>query len=162
MIGNLGWAVRRLFAPEWRLVAISGLLMIISTVLPALQPVLSGRIVNALVADAIHGQRQVVIKSLEQNYQQVEGVAAATILGDGRVALILDVDAVINLRRREPPRPVEIRPVHHHAPLIAKRPRPLRRGQKHHHGTHGKHGNMTGPTHWLFSSACSVCSSGTP
>lgn len=61
----------------------------------------------ALVADAIHGQRQVVIKSLEQNYQQVEGVAAATILGDGRVALILDVDAVINLRRRETPRPVE-------------------------------------------------------
>jgi two-component system chemotaxis sensor kinase CheA len=58
----------------------------------------------ALVADAIHGQRQVVIKSLEQNYQQVEGVAAATILGDGRVALILDVDAVIGLRRREPPR----------------------------------------------------------
>ena len=61
----------------------------------------------ALVADAIHGQRQVVIKSLEQNYQQVEGVAAATILGDGRVALILDVDAVINLRRREPPRPAD-------------------------------------------------------
>ncbi|MBC7668804.1 MAG: chemotaxis protein CheA [Gemmatimonadaceae bacterium] len=59
----------------------------------------------ALVADAIHGQRQVVIKSLEQNYQQVEGVAAATILGDGRVALILDVDAVINLRRRSPPLP---------------------------------------------------------
>ncbi|KRA66101.1 chemotaxis protein CheA [Caulobacter sp. Root655] len=59
----------------------------------------------ALVADAIHGQRQVVIKSLEQNYQQVEGVAAATILGDGRVALILDVDAVINLRRRGPPSP---------------------------------------------------------
>jgi len=61
----------------------------------------------ALVADAIHGQRQVVIKSLEQNYQQVEGVAAATILGDGRVALILDVDAVINLRRRGPPPAVD-------------------------------------------------------
>jgi two-component system chemotaxis sensor kinase CheA len=61
----------------------------------------------ALVADAIHGQRQVVIKSLEQNYQQVEGVAAATILGDGRVALILDVDAVINLRRRSPPPTVD-------------------------------------------------------
>ncbi|PHY18054.1 chemotaxis protein CheA [Caulobacter sp. BP25] len=63
----------------------------------------------ALVADAIHGQRQVVIKSLEQNYQQVEGVAAATILGDGRVALILDVDATIGMRRREgsTPRPPE-------------------------------------------------------
>lgn len=49
----------------------------------------------ALVVDAIQGQRQVVIKSLEANYQRVDAVAAATILGDGRVALILDVDAVI-------------------------------------------------------------------
>jgi two-component system chemotaxis sensor kinase CheA len=55
----------------------------------------------ALLVDAIQGQRQVVIKSLETNYQQVDGVAAATILGDGRVALILDVDAVVaNVRRR--------------------------------------------------------------
>ncbi|MDP1737895.1 MAG: chemotaxis protein CheA [Caulobacter sp.] len=52
----------------------------------------------ALVADGIHGQRQVVIKSLEANYRQVPGIAAATILGDGRVALILDVDAVMTLR----------------------------------------------------------------
>jgi two-component system, chemotaxis family, sensor kinase CheA len=49
----------------------------------------------ALVVEGIQGQRQVVIKSLEQNYQRVDGIAAATILGDGRVALILDVDAVI-------------------------------------------------------------------
>jgi len=55
----------------------------------------------ALMVDAIQGQRQVVIKSLETNYQQVPGVAAATILGDGRVALILDVDAIVaNARRR--------------------------------------------------------------
>ena len=54
----------------------------------------------ALRVDAIQGQRQVVIKSLEQNYRQVEGVAAATILGDGRVALILDVDGLITARRR--------------------------------------------------------------
>lgn len=53
----------------------------------------------ALTADSIHGQRQVVIKSLESNYRQVDGIAAATILGDGRVALILDVDAVIGMRR---------------------------------------------------------------
>jgi two-component system, chemotaxis family, sensor kinase CheA len=52
----------------------------------------------ALVVDAIQGQRQVVIKSLEANYQRVEAVAAATILGDGRVALILDVDAIIDGR----------------------------------------------------------------
>jgi two-component system chemotaxis sensor kinase CheA len=57
----------------------------------------------ALVADAIQGQRQVVIKSLEANYRQVDGIAAATILGDGRVALILDVDALVAMRRREPP-----------------------------------------------------------
>jgi two-component system chemotaxis sensor kinase CheA len=52
----------------------------------------------ALLVDAIQGQRQVVIKSLEANYRHVVGIAAATILGDGRVALILDVDAVIARR----------------------------------------------------------------
>ena len=50
---------------------------------------------NALIVDAIQGQRQVVIKSLEANYGAVPGIAAATILGDGRVALILDIDAVV-------------------------------------------------------------------
>ena len=49
----------------------------------------------AMLVDAIQGQQQVVIKSLEANYHKVPGVAAATILGDGRVALILDVDAMI-------------------------------------------------------------------
>ncbi|OXE35789.1 MAG: chemotaxis protein CheA, partial [Phenylobacterium zucineum] len=57
----------------------------------------------ALLVDAIQGQRQVVIKSLEANYQQVEGIAAATILGDGRVALILDVDSLLSTSRRKPP-----------------------------------------------------------
>ena len=55
----------------------------------------------ALLVEAIQGQRQVVIKSLEANYQQIEGVAAATILGDGRVALILDVDALVTTSRRK-------------------------------------------------------------
>jgi two-component system chemotaxis sensor kinase CheA len=50
---------------------------------------------SALVVDAIQDQRQVVIKSLETNYGRVPGVAAATILGDGRVALILDVDNLV-------------------------------------------------------------------
>ena len=50
---------------------------------------------NALLVDSIQDQRQVVIKSLEANYGTVEGIAAATILGDGRVALILDVDALV-------------------------------------------------------------------
>jgi len=44
-----------------------------------------------LVVDEVLGQQQVVIKSLESNYRRLDGVAAATILGDGRVALILDV-----------------------------------------------------------------------
>lgn len=54
---------------------------------------------RALMVDAIQGQRQVVIKSLEANYSHVPGIAAATILGDGRVALILDVDAVVGASR---------------------------------------------------------------
>lgn len=49
----------------------------------------------ALAVDAILGQRQVVIKSFESNYEHIEGIAAATILGDGRVALILDVDGLV-------------------------------------------------------------------
>ena len=57
----------------------------------------------ALLVDGIQGQRQVVIKSLESNYRHIVGIAAATILGDGRVALILDVDAVVS-RRGEIPR----------------------------------------------------------
>ena len=44
-----------------------------------------------LVVDEVLGQQQVVIKSLESNFQRLDGVSAATILGDGRVALILDV-----------------------------------------------------------------------
>lgn len=50
---------------------------------------------RALVVDAIQDQRQVVIKGLEENYGEVNGIAAATILGDGRIALILDADAVV-------------------------------------------------------------------
>jgi two-component system chemotaxis sensor kinase CheA len=55
----------------------------------------------ALQVDAIQGQRQVVIKSLEANYRHVPGVAAATILGDGRVALILDIDAIVAASRMD-------------------------------------------------------------
>ena len=45
---------------------------------------------RAFAVDSILDQRQVVIKSLEQNYQRVDGIAAATIQGDGTIALILD------------------------------------------------------------------------
>jgi two-component system chemotaxis sensor kinase CheA len=60
---------------------------------------------RALMVDAIQGQRQVVIKSLEANYTHVPGIAAATILGDGRVALILDVDAVVAASRGQALKP---------------------------------------------------------
>jgi len=60
---------------------------------------------RALMVDAIQGQRQVVIKSLEANYTHVPGIAAATILGDGRVALILDVDAVVSASRGQSLKP---------------------------------------------------------
>ena len=59
----------------------------------------------ALLVDAINGQRQVVIKSLETHYRHVDGVSAATILGDGSVALILDIDALVIAGRRKPNRP---------------------------------------------------------
>ena len=48
----------------------------------------------ALLVDSLIGQQQLVVKSLEGNLHSVPGVAGATILGDGRVALILDVSAV--------------------------------------------------------------------
>jgi two-component system chemotaxis sensor kinase CheA len=50
---------------------------------------------SVLLVDAILGQRQVVIKSLEANYRAVPGIAGATVMGDGRVALILDVDVMV-------------------------------------------------------------------
>ncbi|WP_340315436.1 chemotaxis protein CheA [Rhizorhabdus argentea] len=58
-----------------------------------------------LMVDEIRDQRQVVIKSLESNYRQIEGVAGATILGDGRVALILDVEAITSASRPQIERP---------------------------------------------------------
>ncbi|UYV38617.1 chemotaxis protein CheA [Rhodobacteraceae bacterium D3-12] len=50
---------------------------------------------TALAVDRIMDQREVVIKGLEQNYGQVPGIAAATILGDGSIALIVDTDQMI-------------------------------------------------------------------
>lgn len=60
---------------------------------------------TALRVGAIHDQRQVVIKSLESNYAAIPGVSAATILGDGKIALILDPEAVIRLAPDAPPPP---------------------------------------------------------
>lgn len=52
---------------------------------------------TALLVDELLGQLQVVLKSLEANYRRVKGVSGATILGDGRVALILDVAYLISV-----------------------------------------------------------------
>jgi two-component system chemotaxis sensor kinase CheA len=54
-----------------------------------------------LFVDALIGEHQVVIKSLETNYRRVPGVAGATIMGDGRVALILDAGALGGLARSD-------------------------------------------------------------
>ena len=51
----------------------------------------------ALLVDVLLGQQQVVIKSLEANFKRVEGLSGATILGDGTVALIVDVSSLISI-----------------------------------------------------------------
>ncbi|ARP81422.1 chemotaxis protein CheA [Bordetella genomosp. 8] len=55
----------------------------------------------ALLVDHLVGQHQVVVKNLESNYRKVPGVSAATILGDGSVALIIDVFAMARANREK-------------------------------------------------------------
>ncbi len=50
-----------------------------------------------LLVDFLEGKQEIVIKSLEQNYKTVRGLAGASILGDGSICLILDISAMINL-----------------------------------------------------------------
>ncbi|MBW7983394.1 chemotaxis protein CheA [Enterobacillus tribolii] len=57
----------------------------------------------ALLVDQLMGQHQVVVKNLETNYRKVPGISAATILGDGSVALIVDVAALPALYRDKHP-----------------------------------------------------------
>ncbi|MBV7396536.1 chemotaxis protein CheA [Mameliella sediminis] len=66
----------------------AGILLLVSTEMQGL---------TALRVTSIHDQRQVVIKSLESNYAAIPGVSAATILGDGKIALILDPEELIKL-----------------------------------------------------------------
>lgn len=54
----------------------------------------------AVLVDALLDEHQVVIKSIETNYRKVEGAAGATILGDGRVALILDVGSLLRMHKK--------------------------------------------------------------
>ncbi|MBE9638271.1 chemotaxis protein CheA [Salipiger mangrovisoli] len=83
---NLGLAATRKEAGE-------GVLLLVSTESQGL---------TALRVEAIHDQRQVVIKSLESNYAAIPGVSAATILGDGKIALILDPEEVVKLQPAAP------------------------------------------------------------
>jgi len=55
----------------------------------------------ALQVDELLGQHQVVVKNLETNYRKVPGISAATILGDGSVAFIIDVGAMPRIRRAQ-------------------------------------------------------------
>jgi two-component system, chemotaxis family, sensor kinase CheA len=54
----------------------------------------------ALFVDELVGQHQVVIKSLETNYRKVVGISGATIMGDGRVAMIMDVGSLVKLSQQ--------------------------------------------------------------
>jgi len=54
----------------------------------------------ALTVDELLGQQQVVIKNLESNYKKVPNISGATILGDGRVALILDTSGLVRRTRQ--------------------------------------------------------------
>ncbi|MEK7764238.1 MAG: chemotaxis protein CheA [Nitrospirota bacterium] len=57
----------------------------------------------AVMVDEILGQQQVVIKSMEKNFRKIDGIAGATILGDGTVGFILDVRGLIEMSRRNVP-----------------------------------------------------------
>ena len=54
-----------------------------------------------LAVDDLLGEEDIVIKSLAENYKNVNGIAGASILGDGRVSLILDVAALIDIACRK-------------------------------------------------------------
>jgi len=55
----------------------------------------------AIYVDDLLGQQQVVIKSLETNFKKIEGLSGATILGDGTVALIIDIAGLIELYQKD-------------------------------------------------------------
>jgi two-component system chemotaxis sensor kinase CheA len=66
----------------------------------------NGETTIGLLVDQLIGMQEVVLKSLEKNFRPIAGLSGASILGDGRVSLILDVDALITMaaRRMEPRR----------------------------------------------------------
>ena len=66
----------------------------------------NGESTIGLIVDELLGMQEAVLKSLARNFRPVGGLSGASILGDGRVCLILDVDALINMAAVEAGRPV--------------------------------------------------------
>jgi two-component system, chemotaxis family, sensor kinase CheA len=66
----------------------------------------NGESTIGLIVDELLGMQEAVLKSLARNFRPVGGLSGASILGDGRVCLILDVDALINMAAVEASRPV--------------------------------------------------------
>jgi len=64
-----------------------------------------------LMVDDLLAQQQVVIKSLKDNYQQVAGISGATILGDGSVAMILDIPGIIHMALEQAQRAQQVKNV---------------------------------------------------
>ena len=77
--------------PKYKSEGAEGLIVVVER-----QGVLCG-----LFVDELLGPQQVVVKSLEANYRRVEGVSGATILGDGSVALILDIPGLVRISSRQ-------------------------------------------------------------
>ena len=67
----------------------------------------NGETTIGLLVDQLIGMQEVVLKSLEKNFRSIPGLSGASILGDGRVSLILDLDAVIDMVARRPARKSE-------------------------------------------------------
>lgn len=61
-----------------------------------------------LVVDGLMGEREVVLKSIENSFQPVEGFSGATLLGDGKVSLIVDVSALLRMMKNSPTGPVHM------------------------------------------------------
>lgn len=82
----------------WPLVAIHELMNIEDAITDPTRGIVvlleSGKQQFGILVDSLLGQQQVVIKSLEQHYRKVPGISGATIMGDGKVAMILDADAI--------------------------------------------------------------------
>lgn len=82
----------------WPLIAIHELMNIEDAITDPTRGIVvlleSGKQQFGILVDSLLGQQQVVIKSLEQHYRKVPGISGATIMGDGKVAMILDADAI--------------------------------------------------------------------